>query len=94
MGVFIAPNGMADGMLETLCVESVAGSPAFSCVMAYFDCLAGVQIRPANMAKAQAHAFIASCREPDVHTGIAARYGYWDLGHSAFDALAAFVASL
>jgi hypothetical protein len=46
------------------------------------------------MAKAQAHAFLATLDKPDLRLGEAAVAGYWDFDHPAFDALKAFVAAL
>lgn len=94
VSVFIAPDGVSDGMLETLCVESVAQTAPFECVLGFFDCLSDRGITPVNSAKAQAHAYIAACADPAVHVGAAARNGYWNLGDTAFDGLFDFVVSL
>src|SRR3954466_13523516 len=44
VGVFVVPDGIDDGMLETLCLRSASTSAGFPCVDAYFQCLQGHQI--------------------------------------------------
>ncbi len=41
VSVFILPDAATPGMLETLCLRSVAGHPALPCVDALFSCLDG-----------------------------------------------------
>ncbi len=41
VGIFIVPNAVDDGMLETLCLLSVATLPEYPCVDGYFQCLQG-----------------------------------------------------
>jgi hypothetical protein len=94
VGIFIVPNGVDDGMLETLCLHSVSTQPEFACVDAYFQCLHGHQIVPNNLHKARAHAWLASRPEPDRRVGEAAQAGYWPWGSNAFDDLWAFLRSM
>jgi hypothetical protein len=94
VGIFIVPNGVDDGMLETLCLLSVSTLPEFACVDGYFQCLQGYQIVPNNLHKARAHAWLASRPEADKRVGEAAQAGYWPWDSNAFDALWAFVRSL
>ncbi len=94
VGVFIVPNGIDDGMLETLCVLSVSALPEFPCVDAYFQCLQGHQIVPNNLQKARAHAWLASRLEPDKRVGEAAQAGYWPWDAEAFQDLWSFIRSL
>jgi len=94
VGVFIVPNGTDDGMLETLCLNSVSTQPEFACVEAYFQCLQTHQIAPKSLHKARAHAWLASRPEPDRRVGEAAQAGYWPWNSQAFDDLWAFLRSM
>jgi uncharacterized protein DUF3226 len=94
VGVFIVPDGMNGGMLETLCLQSVAPLPESPCVDAYFRCLQGHGAVPNNLHKARAHAWLASRPEPDKRVGEAAQAGYWPWGSNAFTDLWSFVRSL
>ena len=94
VGIFIMPNGIDDGMLETLCLLSVASLPEFPCVDGYFRCLQGHGAVPNNLHKARAHAWLASRPEPDRRVGEAAQAGYWPWASDAFRDLWAFIGSL
>jgi hypothetical protein len=94
VGIFIVPNGVDDGMLETLCLLSVSTLPGFPCVDAYFQCLQGYNVVPNNLHKARAHAWLASRPEADKRVGEAAKAGYWPWDSNAFDELWSFVGSL
>ncbi len=94
VGVFIVPNGVDDGMLETLCLLSVATLPEFPCVDDYLQCLQGHGVIPNNLHKAMAHAWLASRLEPDKRVGEAAQAGYWPSGSTAFQDLWTFIGSL
>jgi hypothetical protein len=94
VGVFIVPNGVDDGMLETLCLLSVSTSPEFPCVDGYFQCLQGHGPLPTNLHKARAHAWLASRIEPGKRVGEAAQAGYWPWDSDAFADLWSFIRSL
>ena len=94
VGVFIMPNGSNDGMLETLCMQSVETEPEFHCLMDYFICLSNHGVRPIPLDKAHAHAWLASRPEPDKHLGKAAQAGYWPWDSRAFDNLWVFLRSM
>ncbi len=94
VGVFIVPNGIDDGMLETLCLHSVSTSPEFPCVEGYFQCLQGHGPLPTNLHKARAHAWLASRLEPGKRVGEAAQAGYWPWDSDAFTELWSFIRSL
>ena len=94
MGIFVVPNGIDDGMLETLCLQSVSGLPEFSCVDGYFRCLQGHGPLPTNMHKARAHAWLASRPKSDLRVGEAAQAGYWPWDSDAFGELWSFIRSL
>ena len=97
VGVFIMPGNGNEGAMETMLVDSVAGEPAMDCVGAYFECLdknGCVHTSRSRRDKARAHAFIASQEHPDVHPGIAAKKGYWNLCSDALDPLKDFIQRL
>jgi hypothetical protein len=94
VGIFIVPNGIDDGMLETLCLRAVSTLPEFACLDAYFQCLQGHQIVPNNLDKARAHAWLASRPESDKRVGEAAQARYWPWDSDVFQDLWTFVRSL
>jgi hypothetical protein len=94
VGIFIVPNSVDDGMLETLCLQSVAALPEFPCVDGYLQCLQGHGVIPNNLHKARAHAWLASRLEPDKRVGEAAQAGYWPWDSDAFLDLWSLIRSL
>jgi hypothetical protein len=92
--VFIMPDGVSDGMLETLCMNAVAADPAFACAIDFFACCAALGVVPDNPHKAKAHVWLASRREPDKRVGEAALAGYWPFAQPAFSALWDFVRAI
>lgn len=61
--VMIVPDEGEEGMLETLCLESVADDPAMLCVEEYFECLENqiaLEEFPCNPAKAKVRAFLTT----------------------------------
>jgi hypothetical protein len=109
VGILILPGNNQPGALETLCLQSVAGTPAYACVQTYFDCLAQCQptdpgVRLASgvhLEKNHLQAYL--CGKPDsyLHLGKAAArspshddLGYWNWSHEAFVRLIAFLHDL
>ena len=85
------PDG--EGMLETLLCSTFENSPVAACIDDFFACaglLGSVQVSP----KARARAFLATRRRPELSVGVAAKSGYWDLGHDALVGVRGFLASL
>jgi hypothetical protein len=95
VSVFILPDCVAPGMLETLCWQSVNDDPAVQCVNDYFECLEaqGVSL-PVNRAKASVHAFLSSRSRPDLLVGQAAHVGYWPWDNPVFGPLKSFLQNL
>ena len=93
IGVFIFPDGRADGMLESLCREALRDNKVTPCVDAFFDCVAQLADKLKFSPKAWTHAFIAVQEDPDLHLGKAARKGYLPLKHDAFADLVKFLRS-
>lgn len=89
---FILPNNRDSGMLETLCVQSVADERVVACVNEFVECVAkSAPGRPGNRDKAMSHAFLASLPTPDLRLAEAAEAGEWKLTHSAFQPFVDFV---
>lgn len=94
VGVFIMPDGISDGMLETLCINSISGEAEFACLTEFFTCCQGHGIVPNNMHKARAHVWLACRPEPDKRVGEAALAGYWPFSNSAFSSLWTFIRAI
>ena len=92
-GIFIMPDGQRNGMLETLCMDSVAGSVEAGCLRCYFNCLGAQGVIPRPFDKARAQAWLASRPQPDKRVGEAAAAGYWPFNNAAFDSLWNFIRS-
>lgn len=61
--VMILPDAESMGMLEDLCLVSMADDPAMACVEAYFECLEeqiAPENFPKNLAKARLRAFLSA----------------------------------
>jgi hypothetical protein len=97
VAVFILPNNRDDGMLETLCVQSVVDDPAMDCVQKYFECVHSKRLPgPTSVPKAQAQAFLASRPVAGLAVGWAAaeEHRYWNWEHGAFAPLREFLRAI
>jgi hypothetical protein len=95
VGVFIVPDNVSVGMIETLCMRSVDADPAFPCVDQFFSCVDECSgRRPLNIDKARAQAFLATQARIDYHVGRAADDGVWNFEHAAFEPLVRFLREL
>ncbi|MXW35764.1 MAG: hypothetical protein F4Z60_09720 [Chloroflexi bacterium] len=95
VGVFIAPDGINKGAIETLCRRSVEGSAIAGCVDQYLGCLEeNGALASKSPDKSFAHACLAATEDPVARVGEGARAGAWDLGSEAFDGLAGFLAAI
>jgi hypothetical protein len=82
------------GMLEDVCLASLAERPELECVDKYLACCAEKgQPAPPNLAKARVHAWLAckDLREYQLGRAAEKQPPIIDLGHPAFDPLRAFV---
>ena len=94
-GIFIVPDGRAQGALETLCKEAVSETPGGRCVERYLTCLENAdELMSGNRDKSFAHAWLASRRDPVARVGEAARQGEWNFDHPAFGPLVRFIERL
>jgi hypothetical protein len=95
VSVFILPDCIHPGMLETLCLQAVGDDPAMPCIDQYFQCLQNQAIAlPENMPKARLQAFLASRSRPGLKLGEAADTGYWPWANPTFDPLKQFLRAL
>lgn len=95
VSLLVLPDGERPGMLETLLCDSFADSPINDCINEFLACSterAGANVK--RMAKARAHAYLATREDPHVSVGVAAQKDYWDLDHPAFEQLRGFIADL
>jgi hypothetical protein len=89
------PDNQNQGMLETLCLESLENDTSMNCVNQYFDCIKEESnIFPNNIHKAKIHAWLASRTIPDKRLAEASEAGYFDFNNSVFDNLKQFILSL
>jgi len=95
IGVYILPNCLDAGMLETLCLESVITTNMRGCIEAYFNCADSAGIgTPTNQTKAHTRAFLATQEIDEAQVGRAAQKGLWNWEHRAFESLKAFLRAL
>ena len=91
VSVFILPDNKHPGMLETLLCRTFAGAAEDRCIDDYFACVPASVHRPE---KARAQAWLATKPDPHVSVGVAAKKGYWNLGHAVFADLRNFLVAL
>lgn len=108
VGIFILPGNAETGMLESLCLQTIANHPAMPCVEDFMRCInANLEqkpshslhdttkmYRPKNGEKAKLLAFLATLHEATTSIGIAAQKGYWPFDHEALANLRAFLREL
>ena len=83
--ILINPHGQPNGRFDDVCSDSVRETPVMRCVEEYITCLKrlGIAVMPREW-KTRVHAFIAAQDRPEVSLGVAAKRGYFPLGHAAF----------
>ncbi len=75
---------LAGGMLEDLCLATVADDPLMNCVGDYVDCICKTGEPPGNEKKTRLHAFLAGkAGYAGLKLGQAAQAGAWDWQHPA-----------
>ena len=89
--VLVLPGGGRVGMLEDLCMDAAAEDPHMKCVDDFLVCLRALGRSPRPLAKARAHAWLASLEKPDLELGEAAEKGLVPFDHPAFNPLKAFI---
>ena len=95
VGVFIVPDGLGRGAVETLCRRSVEGTNVAFCVDEYLRCLKERRAMGSrNTDKSFAHAYLAATEDPVARVGEGAQQGVWRLESPAFAALSHFLQEL
>ncbi len=97
-GIFIMPDNYGTGMLENLCLKTIAGTPVESCINDFQTCFLPL-MPPAeqekfNESKSRVLSYLAT-RSPIVNSpGLAALKGYWDFHHVCFEEIKKFLHQL
>lgn len=94
---WVLPGPQATGMLESLCLQSVAQRPEFGCLEDYFNCLSDKLGCASFHPKAKFHAWVVSqtdFRDKDYKIEKAVKEDRFQWEHTAFDGLRAFLRSL
>ena len=95
IGVFITPDGMDEGAIESICRRSVGGNTAGQCAEEYLECLRERNaLLSTNHDKSFAHAYLAGMRDPVARVGEGALQGVWNFESPAFRELCQFVLDL
>jgi hypothetical protein len=79
------------GMMEDLCLKSVADQAEFACVEEYFRCIAQHSTRNEFRSKAKVRVWMASHTDWEYHVGKAAEEGCWPWESPVFAALKSFL---
>jgi hypothetical protein len=91
IGIYIMPDCKSEGMLETLCIDSVKKTKEMKCVNLYFDCLKQYDIEIPNLPKSRAQVYLSSKNPLVKSVGIAANKGIWDFDSNGFKKLIDFI---
>ncbi len=95
IGIFIVPDGVSSGAIETLCRRSVENSAAGRCVNMYLDCLVEHNaMESSNKDKSFSHAYLASMRNPVARVGEGALGGAWNFDSPVFRDILDFIRTL
>ena len=84
VSVFILPDGVSQGCLESLLWRSIEEHPKARCIGEYIECMELGHLNVAQGDKARILAWLAAQRRPTDSIGVAARMNYWDPMHEAF----------
>lgn len=95
VGIFIMPDNQELGMLENLCLQTIAGQNLEQCLDDYLLCvstnMASSERAKFNEPKAKVQAYLAA-RAPIVNSlGLGAKTGYWNFSHPCFEEIKTFL---
>jgi hypothetical protein len=93
-GIFVYPPDKP-GMIEDLCLDSIAHKPEFGCVEEYFKCIAARSnpSRSQASSKAKMRVWMSSQTDYEMHVGKAAEAGYFPWESDIFAPLREFFAA-
>ena len=95
IGIFVSPDGIANGAIETLCRFSVEKTVVSKCVRNYLDCLKATDSFLSNDCdKSFIHAYLAACSDPVARVGEGALQGVWHFESPEFAGIRQFVHDL
>lgn len=95
LGVFLSPDGVANGCIETLCRKAVSDTKLAACVDALVVCAGAPHSVQAHADKGWLRAYLGMCADPSLrfHQTLMAADDI-DPAHAAFDPLRAFLHAL
>ena len=94
VSVFVLPNGVDQGNLESLLWRSIEDTSEARCADEFLGCLDLGDIRVTRRDKARIQAYLASKPKPHGSVGVAAERGNWDAEHDAFAEIRRFLTDL
>jgi hypothetical protein len=95
IGIFVSPNGLSTGSIETLCKQAVPAGYVRNCVDGYFNCINATYSTDARRDKAWLRAYLASLPDPSLRWDQVVGPGKpIDSSSNAFDGLRTFLNSL
>ncbi len=94
IGIYVMPNNSDLGMLENLCLDSVADYPAMECVNEFIQCVLLLEEEPKNIPKAKVQTFLASKEKIVNRLGLGAMKGYWKFESPVWNELKTFISNL
>ena len=95
VSVLVLPDGADSGMLETLLCMTFAGTAVDRCIDKLFECVeAACPEASKRPEKARCRTWLATKPDPHLSVGVAAKRGYWKLGHPAFEGVQTFLMAL
>ncbi len=96
VSLLILPDGRSPRMLESVLSDIVRSTPVGACIEKFLRCAdeSVAESKVKRSPKAFVHAFLATKPHPHVSVGVAAKKGYWDLGHPALKGVRSFLSDL
>ncbi len=90
--IMILPKPDIAGMLEDVCLDSVASTPEMDCITEHLDCIKEKTGNlPDNLSKAKICTLLATKPKPGLRLGEAAQKGYWQWDNAAFEQIKQFL---
>lgn len=94
VGIYIMPGNSSEGMLESLCLRTVAQNPKLTCVDQFLKCISQHGDVPKNHHKARVQAFLAAMPDTVPSVGPGAQQGYWDFDSEELSDIKKFLLKL
>ena len=96
VGIFLAPDGLERGALESLYLRSIELSPTVDCAKAFMQCVTPhlQSSLVAHLAKVEFYTWLAASESPGILPGQAMDANIIDRNNPAFDPIKAFLTQL